>query len=105
MTIPAIVFGFLVASFMGALFHLWRGGGPKRLLLYMVFSWVGFIGGQFFGREMGLDFFAVGPLYMGMAVLGSLVVLGIGYWLSLIRFDEEEPKTKTTPPNPRIRRN
>lgn len=105
MTIPALVFGFLVASFIGALFHLWRGGGPKRLLLYMILSWVGFIGGQFFGKEMGLDFFAVGPLYMGVAVLGSLVVLGVGYWLSLIRFEEEEPKTKPTSTNSKIRRN
>ena len=39
-------------------------------------------------EEFGWSFAAVGPLNLGMAVLVSIAVLGIGYWLSLIKVDK-----------------
>ena len=33
MTIPALLFGLLLASLYGTLFHLWRGGSGGRILL------------------------------------------------------------------------
>jgi hypothetical protein len=88
MTIPSVVFGFLVATLLGAAFHLWRGGGLGRLLLYLILAWIGFWAGHLIGDALGLAFGAVCPLHFGMAVLGALVTLGFGYWLSLIRDDE-----------------
>jgi hypothetical protein len=35
MTVPAVVFGFFVATLYGAFFHLWKYGGLLRLLLYL----------------------------------------------------------------------
>lgn len=84
MTIPSFLFGILISSLYGALFHLLRGGGLGRLLLYVILAWAGFWAGQYLAGQIGWTFLSLGPLHLGMATLGSLVFLGIGYWLSLI---------------------
>ncbi len=88
MTIPSVVLGFLVSSLMGAGFHLWRGGNLGRLILYLILAWVGFWGGHIIAAWMGWSFGSVGPLHLGPAVMGGVITLGVGYWLSLVR-DEE----------------
>lgn len=82
MTIPALLFGILVSTFLGAGFHLWRGGSLGRLVLYVILGWVGFWSGHLMAA--GLEFYAasVGPLHIGPAIIGSLVFLWVGYWLS-----------------------
>jgi hypothetical protein len=82
MTFPAIVFSFFMALLLGSLLHLWRGGSSLRLLLYLVLSLVGFFGGHFLGNALSIRFFVVGTINLGMGILGSLVLLGLGYWLS-----------------------
>ena len=84
MTLPSLFIGFLFSSLFGALFHLWRGGGPGRLLLYLFLAWAGFWGGHALGAHWELNFFSMGPLNFGMAAVGSIIFLGIGYWLSLV---------------------
>lgn len=90
MTIPALLFGFLVSTFMGAAFHIWKGGGPGRLLLYVILAWVGFWIGHFLGNHFSLTFGSIGPLRLGAAVLVAAVTIYVGYWLSLI--SREEPQ-------------
>jgi hypothetical protein len=90
MTLPALLFGFLVATLLGAAFHLWRGGSLGRLLLYLIFAWAGFWIGHFVGDHYGLKFASVGPLRLGAAVIFSIVTLFGGYWLSLI--NQEAPQ-------------
>jgi hypothetical protein len=85
MTLPSFVFGCLVASFLGAGFHLWRGGNLGRLILYILLAWIGFWVGHFIGDALGWSFGSIGPLRLGMALLGTLLTLGLGYWLSLIK--------------------
>lgn len=87
MTIPSLVFGLLVSSLMGAMFHLWRGGNLGRLILYLILAWVGFWGGHFLGNSMGWTFGSIGPLRFGPALIGGVITLGVGYWLSLVRDD------------------
>ena len=84
MTTPSFFFGALICTLYGVLFHLWRGGGIGRMLLYLFLAWAGFWAGHFFGNLLGWTFFSIGPLRLGMASLGSILMLGIGYWLSLI---------------------
>jgi hypothetical protein len=84
MTIPTLLLGFVISTLYGALFHLWRGGGAARFLLYLLLSWLGFWAGHFLGVHFKWSFFDVGPLHLGMATLFSLVFLAIGYWLSLV---------------------
>jgi len=84
MTLPAAIFGLLSAMLLGALFHLVVDGGPGRLVLYMALGIVGFGAGQWLGYAQHWRFLQVGPLSYGPAVLGSLLVLLVGHWLSQI---------------------
>ena len=88
MTLPAFIFGLLVATLVGALFHFWRGGSFGRLVYYIALSWVGFWAGHFFTSLTGWGFFNVGPLHLGMGLFGSVVSLGVGYWLSLFQIEK-----------------
>ena len=85
MTIPAIFFGMLVATFLGAAFHLIKNGGLGRLVLYIFLAWIGFWGGHVAGQALNWTVFSVGPLRFGMALAGCLLVLVLGHWLSQFR--------------------
>ena len=81
MTFPAFVFSFFLALLFGSLLHLWRGGSLVRLLLYLVLSVLGFFGGHFAANLLSFHFIRVGTINLGIGILGSLVMLGLGYWL------------------------
>ncbi len=84
MTIPALLFALLLALLIGALFHLWRGGGGGKLLLFLVLSAAGFAAGHFLAVWRGWSLLRVGSLEVGVAALGSLLFLAVGEWLSLV---------------------
>lgn len=84
MTIPALLFALLIALLCGVLFHLLRGGGGWRLLLYIGLSVLGFTLGQAVSMWLGWNLFMFGALDIGMGVIGSLVFLTLGDWLSRI---------------------
>jgi hypothetical protein len=84
MTLPSLLLGLICSVLIGAVFHLWRGGGGGRLLFYLALSVAGFAVGHWFGNSHNWVFFSVGPLNLGMGVLGSILFLAGGYWLSLI---------------------
>ena len=86
MTIPAFVLGALLATLYGALFHLWRGGGPGKLMLFILLGWVGFWGGHTIANILSISIGAYGPLKIGMATIGSITIMLLGYWLS--KFEE-----------------
>jgi hypothetical protein len=79
MPLVNILFGILLSTLYGAAFHLWRGGSGRRLALYLALSWTGFWVGQYLASTLDLTFANVGPLYVGMATLGSLAALSGGY--------------------------
>ncbi len=85
MTVPAIAFGLLCALLIGALFHLIVDGGAARLLLYLGLSVAGSAAGQWLGRSLGWSLMPIGPLDVGTGAVGSIVCLGVGYWLSLVQ--------------------
>ena len=84
MTLPSFLIGIVISSLYGAVFHLWRGGGLGRLILYLILAWIGFWLGHFVGNALGWTFFSLGPLRLGTATLGAVLTLGVGYWLSLV---------------------
>jgi len=92
MTIPSLVFGFLVASLYGTLFHLLRGGSLVRLFFYLVLSWVGFTIGHLIGGWLGWILFPIGPLDFGTATIGSALLLIFGHWLSLVEIRRPDDK-------------
>lgn len=89
MTLPAFLLGLLISTLYGALFHLWRGGGLGRLLLYVVLGWLGFWVGQAAASQWQWTFASVGPLHLGAATLASLAFLGVGHWLSLVEVERK----------------
>ena len=84
MPIPSLMLGFLIASLYGALYHLWRGGGPKSIFFYILLAWVGFFGGHFLATWRGWVFLPVGSLNLGLASLGALIFLFVGGWLNML---------------------
>lgn len=82
MTFPAWIFGTLIALLLGALFHLWRGGGLTHLFLFCLLSTVGFWLGHAIAGGLGWQFATLGPLNLGLAVPTSLALIAVGSWLS-----------------------
>lgn len=87
MTIPAFLFALLIALLYGALYHLLRGGGFWRLLLFLGLSVFGFAAGHLVGLWRGWVFQPLGSLNLGMSTIGSILFLLAGDWLSRV-----EPK-------------
>lgn len=83
MTFAAIILGTLIAAIFGCGFHFWRGGGFKWLILYNIFSIMGFWIGHIAGSLLNIHFIKLGPINLGMALLGTLILLFGGYWLSM----------------------
>jgi hypothetical protein len=88
----SLILGLILSTLYGALFHFWRGGGPGRLVLYLVLSWLGFLAGHFIAVYLDINFEKVGELHLGLASLGSFLFISIGYWLSLGEINRNEKK-------------
>lgn len=88
-TLPAALFGLVVALLIGALFHALRGGSGWRLLLYLGLSILGFALGQAAGIFFGWVLYKFGVLDIGLGVVGGILVLVIGDWLSRIESRKE----------------
>ena len=83
MTFPAFVFGSFFALLLGSLFHLILGGDFKKLILYLITSWIGFWIGDIAGKQLGMRFIQIGLINLGFAIIGSVVFLAIIYWLGM----------------------
>jgi hypothetical protein len=84
MTLPTLLFAILIALFYGAVFHLIRGGGFWRLVLFFGLSVLGFAMGHLIGLWRGWTFIPLGSLNFGLSSLGSVMVLILGDWLSRV---------------------
>jgi hypothetical protein len=89
MTLPTLVLGFILSTLIGALFHLWRGGGPGRLLFYLCLSWAGFGIGQWIASNFDWSFDKFGSIHIGAGSIGSLLFLFVGNWLSLVQVEKK----------------
>ena len=89
MTIPALILGLVLSTLYGAGFHLWRGGGAGRLLLFLFLSWGGFAIGQLIASKLGWTFDLFGQTHLVMGSLCSLVFLVLGNWLSFRESSKE----------------
>jgi hypothetical protein len=85
MTIPTLIFAFLLASLLGALYHLIRDGGLGRLFLDLFLSWAGFALGYFLGVRLGWSLYPVGGLDLGLSIPLSLILLVGVDWIGRIR--------------------
>ena len=75
-TASGLVLGLFLATVYGAIFHLIMGGPPRKIALYVISSWIGFIVGHIVGVWLGIDIFRLGTIY--------LLSASIGAWLAII---------------------
>jgi hypothetical protein len=81
MTLPAVLFGFLVSSLYGVIYHVFRSDRPGGIPWFLGWSWAGFAAGHLVGILRDWSFFEIGPLNLGMGTIGSAIFLGLGDWL------------------------
>jgi len=89
MTLPAFIFGGILSTLYGAAFHLIRGGGFGKLLVYIILSWAGFWSGQYLATRFGWGFVSIGSLHLSIATITSVLLMIIGYWILLGRSQAE----------------
>jgi len=85
MPFTTIVFGILLSTLYGAIYHLIRGGSTKRMLLSLLLSWAGFWLGDSLGWYMGWSFGAIGNLNAGTGSILSLAFMLLGDLISRMR--------------------
>jgi hypothetical protein len=89
MTIASVLFGFILSTLLAALLHFWQGGNLGKLIFYILASWAGFWVGHFVDELfLAWHFAALGPLNLGLALIGDFIFLGIGFWLGLVRAEQ-----------------
>jgi uncharacterized membrane protein YeaQ/YmgE (transglycosylase-associated protein family) len=86
---PSFTFGVALATLYGALAHLILGGNGRRLLFFIVASWIGFAIGQGAGQVLQIRVLAIGPTSIIPATFGSIIALVAAVFLSA-RGDYEE---------------
>lgn len=79
---PNIAFAFVIATLIGALFHLVMGGRGRRLLLFLVSAWVGFALGNAAGQVLGVNIVTIGDLRILPASFGALFTLFVAHILT-----------------------
>ncbi len=75
MTIPTLYFSVLIASGLGLIFHLIRGGSIGRLLLYLAAAWVTFMAGHFVAEWLDWHLLRIGAINLFAALLASVIGL------------------------------
>jgi len=92
MTTPGAALGLLIASILGLLFHLARGGSLPRLALYILTSWISFFAGQLVSAWLGWQAWRVGTLNL----LPAVIATGIGLTAATILAGPERRRTGGT---------
>ncbi len=85
MPAPTLVFGFILATLLGAVFHLIMGGDVRRLALFLLAGWIGFAIGQLIGVIADVDLLRIGTLRAFSAVLGAIITLILTHFLTYDR--------------------
>jgi hypothetical protein len=92
MSLPTILFGIVLSTLYGSVFHFLRGGNSRKLLIDLALAWAGFWVGDSLGWYMGWTFWSVGVLNAGTGTITSLAFLLIGDLASHIRLPTAEDK-------------
>ena len=77
-----LVLGFLLSTIYGAAFHFLIGGPPRKLLLYVLASWLGFTLGHFIDDLLGIEALKLGAIHLLAASVGSWLALILGWFLT-----------------------
>jgi hypothetical protein len=98
MNVPAILFGWLLATAIGLVFHFIRGGSLARMGSYIVSAWLGFGIGHFSGEWLHITVFRLGAINLLTAIIGALLALLLTDVLS----PTSAPSAGGKPPKPLV---
>lgn len=73
---PVFIFAFVIATMYGLGFHVILGGDARRMVLFVVTSWVGFLLGQYIGGYLGIGLLRIGVIHLlpaSIAAVGLLI--------------------------------
>lgn len=79
---PIFIFAFVLATMFGLAFHVIMGGNAKRMVLFIVTGWLGFLLGQYIGGYLGLTLFKIGVLHLLPASAGAIGLLILAHILT-----------------------
>ncbi len=72
---PIFVFAFVIATMFGLAFHVIMGGNVRRMVLFIVTGWLGFLLGQYIGGYLGITLFKIGVVHLLPASVGAIALL------------------------------
>ena len=72
---PIYVFAFVIATMYGLGFHVVMGGDARRMVLFIVTSWLGFLLGQYIGGHIEVALLKIGVVHLLPASVGAIVLL------------------------------
>ena len=98
MTIHAIILSFIVATLLGATYHLLRGGSLRRLGLYIFAANISFFLGHGFSELVHWQLVQLGSINLFPAILAT--ILGL---LLTTALAGQEPVKERTPSKRRKR--
>jgi hypothetical protein len=76
---PVFVFAFIVATLIGAVFHLVVGGAARRLALFLLSAWLGFALGHSLGVSLDIQLLMIGEVRMFSAAVGAMFALFVAF--------------------------
>lgn len=83
MTLPAFLFGSLIALTIGSFAHLILGGNLKNLLAMMFFALIGFWIGNSISARLNFFIWNLGLINPPLSILASVVFALLGRWFSM----------------------
>ncbi|MDX1616384.1 MAG: hypothetical protein R3300_18890 [Candidatus Promineifilaceae bacterium] len=81
-TAAGVVLGFLLSTAYGAGFHFVVGGPPRKIALYVIAAWLGFLIGHVIGDLASFHLLKLGAVNLLSASLGAWLALVLSRWLS-----------------------
>jgi hypothetical protein len=99
MTLPGALIAFVIASVIGLIYHLFRDGGFRRLILYVIVAWVGFFAGHGIGGLLRWNTLRFGSLNILPAVLITCIALIVA---EILAGPRPRPRSSSRKPRPPV---
>ena len=80
---PQFIFALLLATLVGATYHLIVGGNLRRLVISISGGWFGFMIGQLISLAIQNNAFMVGQISLLYALSGSILSILMIHFISL----------------------
>lgn len=79
---PVFAFACIIATMYGLAFYVVTGGDARRLVLFVVTSWVGFLLGQYIGGSLSLDNLRIGTVHLLPATVAAFALLFFAHFVT-----------------------